>query len=36
MRLNPEFTLPDSRNDPLKNLAGAERFDAELRDAGLK
>jgi hypothetical protein len=36
MRINPEFTLPGARKDPFENLAGAERFDAELRKAGLK
>jgi adenylate cyclase len=36
MRLNPELALPGPKKDPFNNLGGAERFDAELRKAGLK
>jgi hypothetical protein len=30
------LTLPGPKKDPFNNLGGAERFEAELRKAGLK
>ena len=36
LRINPQFTLVDPKKGPLKDLALAERYDADLRKAGLK
>ncbi len=36
LRISPQFVLPDPKHGMIKDLAFAQRYDADLRKAGLK